>query len=1509
MIILLVWLNPHVQYFCVWGVCVASDCGSAGLQSRSVWCVHSEGWSTHQSNCFPSGRPPHQRVCVKMCEWQKDLFEWRLSPWGPCTPSPLLPASRCVTAQRGVQSRDVVCVKHTNGTTVSQHVCEAFSAVLEGEQACLLPCPIDCVVSAFTHWSTCSRTCGSALQQRTRHVLAAPLYGGADCPSLTQTRPCNHEKAHPALCPSGQQEYSYSLWVGPWSHCRLKGTAPVGKTTVDFGFGLDGKKTVKASYTIKRYAEINYHQNHYDERGHKVSWEITIGYQTRQLRCTRSDGKNAMLSLCDHDNSPVNFRSCVMPRDCKVSDWSQWSPCSKTCRTSDQSPGFRIRSRSLERATIGGGEPCPALEEKANCNVLDTLLLCPRFEWRVTNWKPCQVTPLLSQQDHRHNNSSILCGRGIRTREAYCVRIHDNTVPSHINRPVGRNLCTGPLPLLAETCFIPCQKHCPLTPWSPWGPCLHDNCLEPQGRRGFRVRARSVINESWVESDSCPHVSEAMTCDDPVCFQWRVTSQGPCVSQNGSCGPGFQEQTLENVCFPLCIIGDPVPNDQCSGDPPPVRQTCEMPCPGDCVLGHWSPWTSCSQSCSSKPQEGKQSRSRLVLALPGKYGKPCPPAPELEQWRPCGTHSCTVYYWDTSPWDPCMPNTVTDESEGNSTTPQMENDATCGTGVQMRQVTCRRAGNGHVLPKRCPESSRPDSIRSCPLPCKIDCIVTPFSEWSACPTSCLSGKLSRHRIIIQRPANGEKLFHNWNVYDKWQKSWISLERPNKLSSSQHIVTCVGADDSPADMTDCVRWVGLMPVPVRECRVPCRDECSFTSWSRFSQCQGCGSWRTRSRSLIGRSMKHWRCQQEESFPLLEKEACPCSEFHTQPQGPWSPCLLSPAKNIAGHPFIQGRKNSECGHGKRFRALACLDHMGRLVEPALCSSPGFEEESCHVPCSTDCKLSEWSNWSACSASCGGGVKVRSQWLREKPFNGGRPCPKLNYKNQVSEVLSCYSDCSQYVWEVESWSMCVLNPPNNLTNAEPPQPVCGEGFRTGKIRGGENQDEVVDDSLCDQEEKPITVETCLLPCPAHCVTSEWSQWTKCTVDCNEGDVRWRSRSVLRWPEGDHTFCPCYGLSENAVCGRGIKTRLLNCVRSDGKMVELSMCKELGPSRGKLSVPCEVGCPVNCLITEWSTWSECSHTCGSQSQMTRSRVVLQPAGEGGHPCPSQLSQTRPCPIRPCYSWILGDWRACRVEGADCGEGASRTEISCVVHWGSLSGPPQSIPVEDKMCVGNSQSKVSEMELLQPCTIPCPGECHLTKWSPWSSCQLLCLDGRSFETWGRQARSRAIVTQVPENQDTCPSQMYETRPCRGGTCLSYEWMTGEWRHNRRLVWCQRSDGVNVTGGCIAQNQPSAIRQCHPPCTKPFSFCTQNGVCGCEKGFTEVMTSHGFLDYCTRIPGLDHKKADVKTTAGRLRPEHARNKNHIKDWALQPLGPGTTNTHMLSYRVLTGALLSLAKTK
>ncbi|KAG9340807.1 hypothetical protein JZ751_019998, partial [Albula glossodonta] len=456
----------------------------------------------------------------------------------------------------------------------------------------------------------------------------------------------------------------------------------------------------------------------------------------------------------------------------------------------------------------------------------------------------------------------------------------------------------------------------------------------------------------------------------------------------------------------------------------------------------------------------------------------------------------------------------------------------------------------------------------------------------------------------------------------------------------------------------------------------------------------------------------------------------------------------------------------------------------------------------------------------------------------------------------------ECLQYVWVTEPWSVCTINSVDKL-------PGCGEGVQSRKVkcvqRGSEGHGDSVDDNLCDQEEIPFRAQTCFLPCPDDCVMSQWGQWSACPLPCSQNTTRMRSRQTLRLPQAGKT-CPeanqteacvlnttCFThrynlsdwstcqLSENAVCGKGTQTRSFDCVRSDGKVVE-------------------------------------------PSQMMRFRSVLQQALEEGRPCPLQLSQTKPCPVRPCYKWLLGEWSACRVEGAQCGEGVRERNLTCVVDWGdpAETSPPRA--VEEDKC-DDKLRKASTHELILPCSVPCPGDCHLTEWSPWSSCQLTCLDGRSFETTGRQARSRAVIIQVMENQESCPHQIFQTRPCKGGKCHSYEWKTSGWRDNERSVWCQRSDGMNVTGGCFLQNRPMTVRHCYPPCTKPFSYCTQSGVCGCERGYTEVMTTHGFLDYCTKTPGADNKKADVKTNSGRLKPGTSQVKDFFSEWSLQPVGP------------------------
>lgn len=88
----------------------------------------------------------------------------------------------------------------------------------------------------------------------------------------------------------------------------------------------------------------------------------------------------SLCSLCTGGSFSLAVQTCVMPKDCQTSDWSPWSPCSKTCRSTDLSPGYRLRSRMVTQIPIGGGKQCPAQEEKEACNIIGNLLPnCPRY--------------------------------------------------------------------------------------------------------------------------------------------------------------------------------------------------------------------------------------------------------------------------------------------------------------------------------------------------------------------------------------------------------------------------------------------------------------------------------------------------------------------------------------------------------------------------------------------------------------------------------------------------------------------------------------------------------------------------------------------------------------------------------------------------------------------------------------------------------------------------------------------------------------------------------------------------------------------------------------------------------------------------------------------------------------------------------------------------------------------------------------------------------------------------
>ncbi|KAG0723833.1 Thrombospondin type-1 domain-containing protein 7A [Chionoecetes opilio] len=64
------------------------------------------------------------------------------------------------------------------------------------------------------------------------------------------------------------------------------------------------------------------------------------------------------------------------PRDCRVSEWSGWSPCSKTCGIGEQT-----RTRTIMKHARRGGKVCPVLEETTWCG---SARACPNkiyFNW------------------------------------------------------------------------------------------------------------------------------------------------------------------------------------------------------------------------------------------------------------------------------------------------------------------------------------------------------------------------------------------------------------------------------------------------------------------------------------------------------------------------------------------------------------------------------------------------------------------------------------------------------------------------------------------------------------------------------------------------------------------------------------------------------------------------------------------------------------------------------------------------------------------------------------------------------------------------------------------------------------------------------------------------------------------------------------------------------------------------------------------------------------------------
>merc|ERR1712012_1203089 len=62
-----------------------------------------------------------------------------------------------------------------------------------------------------------------------------------------------------------------------------------------------------------------------------------------------------------------------------------------------------------------------------------------------------------------------------------------------------------------------------------------------------------------------------------------------------------------------------------------------------------------------------------------------------------------------------------------------------------------------------------------------------------------------------------------------------------------------------------------------------------------------------------------------------------------------------------------------------------------------------------CSADCQAEDWSLWSKCSATCGGGTRTRERKVVQEPENGGAACQDLE------EEESCKTEPCESILEL--------------------------------------------------------------------------------------------------------------------------------------------------------------------------------------------------------------------------------------------------------------------------------------------------------------------------------------------------------------------------------------------------------------------------------------------------------------------------------------------------------------
>ncbi|XP_020630188.1 coadhesin-like isoform X2 [Orbicella faveolata] len=184
--------------------------------------------------------------------------------------------------------------------------------------------------------------------------------------------------------------------------------------------------------------------------------------------------------------------------------------------------------------------------------------------------------------------------------------------------------------------------------------------------------------------------------------------------------------------------------------------------------------------------------------------------------------------------------------------------------------------------------------------------------------------------------------------------------------------------------------------------PCPVNGGYGPWGKFGECTvTCGGGvRQKERPCNNPEPKYLgkTCEEQELGPSIETEACngdPCPV--NGGYGPWGEF---------------GECTVTCGGGVRQRERQCNKpepkYSGKTCEEQELG-PSIQTESCNEeqPCSVDGGYTEWSEFSECTVTCGGGVRERTrECTNPAPENNGKNCEELGpaKESEICNTEAC-------------------------------------------------------------------------------------------------------------------------------------------------------------------------------------------------------------------------------------------------------------------------------------------------------------------------------------------------------------------------------------------------------------------------------------------------------------------------------------------------------------------------